>query len=210
MSYLLAEIKKITLKNLLLNLLGGVILGFGLMEVHSIAHVTEGGALGLTLLLDIWFGFSPAWTSILLNVVFYAIGIKMFGLPFVVYSLTAAGAFSGAYAVCELFPPIYPEIANLPFIAAIVGAIFVGVGVGICVKAGGAPTGDDALAMSLSKITNINIQWMYMITDLLVLALSLTCIPVKNVLCSLVTVILSGQIIGRIQDIGKKKTHTSK
>lgn len=206
MAYLISEIRKITLKNLLLNALGGAILGFGLMEVHSIAHVTEGGALGLTLLLDIWFGFSPAWTSIVLNIAFYAFGIKMFGIPFVVYSLVSAGAFSGAYAVCELFPPIYPEIANLPFLAAIIGAIFVGVGVGVCVKAGGAPTGDDALAMSLSKLSRIDIQWMYMITDLLVLALSLTCIPVKNVLCSLVTVTLSGQIIGLIQKIGNRKT----
>lgn len=206
MAYLISEIRKITLKNLLLNALGGAILGFGLMEVHSIAHVTEGGALGLTLLMDIWFGFSPAWTSIALNIAFYAFGIKMFGIPFVVYSLVSAGAFSGAYAVCELFPPIYPEIANLPFLAAIIGAIFVGVGVGVCVKAGGAPTGDDALAMSLSKLSKIDIQWMYMITDLLVLALSLTCIPVKNVLCSLVTVTLSGQIIGLIQKIGNRKT----
>lgn len=206
MAYLISEIRKITLKNLLLNALGGAILGFGLMEVHSIAHVTEGGALGLTLLLDIWFGFSPAWTSIVLNIAFYAFGIKMFGIPFVVYSLVSAGAFSGTYAVCELFPPIYPEIANLPFLAAIIGAIFVGVGVGVCVKAGGAPTGDDALAMSLSKLSKIDIQWMYMITDLLVLALSLTCIPVKNVLCSLVTVTLSGQIIGLIQKIGNRKT----
>ena len=206
MAYLISEIRKITLKKLLLNALGGAILGFGLMEVHSIAHVTEGGALGLTLLMDIWFGFSPAWTSIVLNIAFYAFGIKMFGIPFVVYSLVSAGAFSGAYAVCENFPPIYPEIANLPFLAAIIGAIFVGVGVGVCVKAGGAPTGDDALAMSLSKLSKIDIQWMYMITDLLVLALSLTCIPVKNVLCSLVTVTLSGQIIGLIQKIGNRKT----
>lgn len=206
MAYLISEIRKITLKNLLLNALGGAILGFGLMEVHSIAHVTEGGALGLTLLMDIWFGFSPAWTSIILNIAFYTFGIKMFGVPFVVYSLVSAGAFSGAYAVCELSPPIYPEIANLPFLAAIIGAIFVGVGVGVCVKAGGAPTGDDALAMSLSKLSKIDIQWMYMITDLLVLALSLTCIPVKNVLCSLVTVTLSGQIIGLIQKIGNRKT----
>lgn len=200
-----SEIKKITLKQMLLNVLGGAILGFGLMEIHSLAHVTEGGALGLTLLLDIWFEFSPAWTSIVLNVAFYAFGIKMFGIPFVAYSLAAAGAFSGAYAICELFPPIYPQIANLPFVAALIGAVFVGVGVGICVKAGGAPTGDDAFAMSLAKISKIDIQWMYMATDLLVLALSLTCIPLKNVLYSLITVTLSGQIIGLIQKMGKKK-----
>lgn len=199
MSFLLAELKNLSIKNLLLNLLGGAILGFGLMEIHSVAHVTEGGALGITLLLDIWLGFSPSWTSIVLNVLFYTFGIKMFGIPFVLYSLASAGSFSAVYAFCEMFDPLFPFIAGMPLLAAVAGSVFVGLGVGLSVRAGGAPTGDDALAMSISKLTKIRIQWVYLVSDLIVIAMSFSYIPLKNVLCSLVTVILSGQIIGLFQ-----------
>ena len=55
--------------------------------------------------------------------------------------------------------------------------------------------------MSLNPLTNIPIQWLYLISDLLVLGLSLSYIPVKRIGYSLLTVILSGQLIGWIQKI---------
>ena len=79
------------------------------------------------------------------------------------------------------------------------GALFIGIGAGLCVRAGGATTGDDALAMSLSHITKLPIQRIYLISDLSVLLLSLSYIPFRRIAYSLLTVILSGQIIGLIQ-----------
>ena len=98
----------------------------------------------------------------------------------------------------ELFPRIYPDIAKYPLISAVLGAVFVGVGVGLCVRAGGAPCGDDALAMSIEKLTRLKIQWAYLISDLTVLLLSLTYIPFSKIVYSLLTVVISGQIIGFI------------
>ena len=91
----------------------------------------------------------------------------------------------------------------MPLAASIAGAVFVGVGAGVCVRAGGAPSGDDALAMSLSHFTGIKIQWVYLITDLLVLGLSMTYIPLNRIGYSLLSVLLSGQIIGLIQKVKK-------
>ena len=85
------------------------------------------------------------------------------------------------------------------------GALFIGVGAGLGVRAGGATCGDDALAMALSRLTKIDIQWIYLITDGLVLGLSITYIPLTKLGWSLLTVVLSGQIIGWIQKIKVKK-----
>ena len=105
----------------------------------------------------------------------------------------------------EQFPPLFPEIANHPLLAALVGAVFVGVGAGVCVRAGGAPGGDDALAMSVSPVTGWGVERVYLLSDLVVLLLSLTYIPARRIGFSLLTVILSGQIIGLIQKIPHKK-----
>lgn len=64
---------------------------------------------------------------------------------------------------------------------------------------GGAPNADDALSMALSRLTRVKIQWIYLISDLVVLGLSATYIPWRRLLYSLLTVVLSGQIIGWIQ-----------
>lgn len=197
-------------KNCLMIVLGSAILAFGLYNVHSISGVTEGGVLGLTLLLEHWFGISPSISGLVLNGACYVLGLTLLGKEFILYSIIAGGGFSLFYAIFERFPPLWPQIAQMPLAAAIAGAAFVGVGVGLCIRANAAPTGDDSLALSLSHHFKIGIQWVYLLGDLIVLALSLTYIPLSKIAYSLLTVVLSGQLIGLIQKAGKPKKAKNK
>ncbi len=193
--------KEIKLSSVLLLLAGSALLAFGLYNVHSISNVTEGGILGLTLLLEHWFGISPSFSGFLLTALCYFLGWKILGKRFLVFSFISAIGFSVFYGIFEQFDPLFPQIGEMPFLAAVIGALFVGISVGICVRVGGAPTGDDALAMSLSSVMPVDIQWIYLASDLVVLFISLSYIPLNKILYSLLTVLLSGQIIGIIQKI---------
>ena len=190
-------------------IIGSAILSFGLYNIHALSGVTEGGILGMTLLLHHWLGVSPAVSGFVMNAVCYLIGWKLLGRAFVAYSVISGGCFSVFYAIFEQFPPVWPQLAEEPLIAAILGAVFVGVGVGLSVRAGGAPGGDDALAMSISKATKTDIRWSYLASDLIVLALSLSYLDVKRIALSLLTVILSGQIIGIVQNFGAAQAKVS-
>ena len=185
--------------NCITAILSSAFQAFGIYNVHAMADVTEGGVLGATLLLQHWFQISPALSSFVLNTACYLLGWKVLGKSFIAYSLLAALGYSGGNFICEQFPPLWPDIAQYPLIAALLGAIFIGIGAGLCVRAGGATAGDDALAMSISHLTNFPIQHIYLISDLTVLILSLSYIPFRRIAFSLLTVILSGQIIGLIQ-----------
>ena len=177
------------------------VIAFGLYNVHSFANITEGGVLGLTLLLDYWFGISPAVTNFVISVLCYALGWKLLGREFLGYSAVGTVSYSAFYALFEQFDPLWPQLADMPLVACVVGALFVGVGAGFCVRAGGAQCGDDALAMSISHVSGVGIQWVYLVSDLVVLLLSLSYIPLERIAYSLLTVILSGQLIGLIQKI---------
>lgn len=196
---------RLKIKNCIIASLASAFLAFGLYNVHSISNITEGGVLGLSLLLDHHFGISPAISSFVLNALCYLLGFKLFGKEFIAYSAISTVGFSLTYKICEMFPPLFPQIAESPIVASIVGAVFVGIGAGFCVLAGGAPSGDDAIAMSLSHLTKIKIQWIYLLSDLTVLALSITYIPLERIIYSLLTVVISGQIIGWIQNVRTDK-----
>ena len=191
--------QKISIRSCLIAFFSAGFLAFGMYHVHTVAEITEGGVLGAVLLIQHWFHISPAFSSLVLNGLCYLLGWRTFGKPFVAYSAAAAAGYSLFYFICEQFPPLFPQIARMPLLASIVGSIFVGVGSGLCVRVGGATSGDDALAMSLSRVTKIKIQWIYLASDLIVLLLSLSYIPLRRIAYSLLTVILSGQIIGLLQ-----------
>ena len=186
---------KENIKKVCIVLLGSAVQAFGLYNIHSVSGVTEGGILGLTLLLWQWFEISPALSSIVVNGLCYLFGFFVLGGGFILLSAAAGIGFSLIYALLEHWPPIYPAIADMPFLAALLGALFIGVGVGLCVRVGAAPGGDDALAMSVNKLTGLRLKWFYLISDGIVLALSLSYIPVSRIMWSLLTVVLSGQII---------------
>lgn len=187
-----------------MSILGSAILAFGLYQIHSFSGVTEGGVLGMTLLLHHWPGISPAVSGLVMNLACYIMGWRLLGREFILYSVISGGSFSAFYALFEQFPPLWPKLAQYPLLAAVFGALFVGVGVGLAVRAGGAPGGDDALAMSVSHVTHWNIQWVYLMSDLIVLGLSISYIPLRRLGYSLLTVILSGQLIGWVQRVGKR------
>ena len=196
---------KLKLSNCLIAFFSSAFQAFGIYHVHNLADVTEGGVLGLILLLEHWLHISPAITGAILNGACYLLGWRMLGKAFIGYSLFAAAGFSLGYGLFEQFPPLWPALTGMPLAAAILGALFIGIGAGLCIRAGGATTGDDALAMSLSHVTKIPIQHLYLISDLTVLLLSLTYIPLGKILYSLLTVVLSGQIIGLLQKTPQKQ-----
>ena len=192
---------KYGLSHWLLLVVGTAILSFGLWNVHTQSAITEGGVLGMILLLQHWFKISPSISGVILDFTCYFIGWRMLGSRFLKNAVFSTCCFSLWYRLWERMGFVVPDLSSLPLIAAVVGAVFVGVGVGIVVKEGGAAGGDDALALVISKVGKIRISKAYLFTDLTVLTLSLTYIPFGKIFYSLISVTLSSWIIDKIQDM---------
>ena len=187
-------------------LLGAFILAFGMYNIHSRTIITEGGIWGIELLLFNWFKISPAVTAPILDGTCYLMGVVFLGKEFILKSIVGTLGYSLFYAILEQFPPVLPDLDSVPFAAAIIGALFVGIGAGIVVRQGGACAGDDALALVISKKLKIKISQAYLFTDMTVLLLSLTYIPFRQIAYSLLTVLLSGWIIEKVQNWKKKES----
>ena len=185
-------------------LLGTAIVAFGLFNVHGQSGITEGGVLGATLLIQHWTGISPAVSEVVLDVICYALGFAFLGRRFLVDSLIATCAYAGCFAAFERMGYMLPNMGHMPVVAAVAGALFVGIGVGLIVRQNAAGCGDDALALVISNRTGWNVSRAYLITDMTVLTLSLSYIPLAKIACSLITVTLSSFIIGKIHTWGRK------
>ena len=185
--------------------LGTAITTFGIYNVHRQADITEGGILGLILLFNFWLGMSSSILSPLLDTLSYALGFKYLGKEFLKTSIFATICMAGFFRLWELFPPVLPSLAEYPLTAALVGGCFIGTGCGLVVRQGASCAGDDALALVISKITGCRISRAYLLTDVTVLVFSLSYIPAKRIVYSLITVTVSYFLIDFIQNFGVEK-----
>ena len=188
-------------KKVLIIVLGAAIYTFGIHNIHQRTAITEGGIIGLMLLIEHWFSISPAYITPVLDFLCYLLAFRFLGGGFIRDSIIATLAVSGWYKVWELFPPMLPDLSAHPLAAALAGALFVGVGVGLIIRQGGSGSGDDALALTISHVTGWRLSGAYLFTDLTVLVLSLSYIPVRRIVFSLVTVTISSFLIDKVQSL---------
>ena len=190
----------LSMKNILWILVGAAICTFGIHNIHQQVGITEGGVIGGMLLLEHWLRISPAYITPVLDIACYLLALKYLGAGFIRTSILSTLSVSLFYKLWEQFPPMLPDLSGHPLVAAVLGALFVGIGGGIIVRQGGSSGGDDALALVISKVSKCRLSFAYLFTDLTVLVLSLSYIPVSRIAFSLVTVTVSSFLIDKVQD----------
>ncbi|MEG0095560.1 MAG: YitT family protein [Erysipelotrichaceae bacterium] len=191
-------IKMISIKTILTIILGATILAFGTYNFNYQNHITEGGILGCLLLLKNVFNLSPSFSSVVIDFSLFMFGSKFFGKKFLLYSLLSTLSFSFTYQCFEKIGFIVPSLLDHMLLASIFAGLFVGIGVGIIVRAGGAAGGDDVIALVGSHLTNIKLNWIYLLSDLIVLVLSLTYLSFEQIFYSIIAVCISGKVISLI------------
>ena len=186
-------------KKMLLIILGAMITTFGIYNIHEQVDITEGGIIGLMLLFEHWLNISPAYITPILDISCYLFAYKYLGKDFIKISIFSTFVTSLFYKVWELFPRLLPDLSPYPLLASILGGIFVGVGVGLIVRNGGSAGGDDALALTLSHLFSWRLSFSYLFSDITVLLLSLSYIPLKQIIYSLITVNVSSFLVDFIK-----------
>ena len=158
----------------------------------------------MMLLLHHWFHIPSGWSTPVLDISCYLLAFRFLGGHFIKVSILSTFCVSMFYNLWDLFPYMLPDLSAYPLAAALLGGVFVGIGVGLIVRQGGSSGGDDALALSISRVTGWRLSRAYLFTDLVVLGLSISYIPVIRIAFSVVTVMLSSLLIDFVQNFRRQ------
>lgn len=195
--------RRTKVKHIILILIGSLILAFGIYNLNYQNNITEGGILGVLLLLKNLFDIEPSVANLILDISLLIIACKFFGRQFLLNSIIATLSFSIFYKIFESIGPLIPVLQS-KFVVTILAGLFVGIGVGIIIRNGAAAGGDDALAMVISKVTSVTIGNVYLIGDMAVLILSLTYLSVYDIFWSFIAISISGRTIDFIYNFNNK------
>lgn len=185
-------------KNIGYIVMGTLIASFGLYNIHEQFMITEGGVFGAMLLLHHWTGVPISVLSLIMDGLCYLLAFKFLGFDFIKKSLVATLFMMTFLAIFEMLPPLIPLTFNNMVLNSILGGIFIGLGVGLVIRYGGSCGGDDALALIIAKKFSLPLKFSYLFTDISVLILSLSYIPLSQIKYSLITVVVSSFLIDAV------------
>ena len=171
-------------------ILGVLIAGFGLKGFLVPNHFFDGGITGISLLLNELYHFNLAYVIVVLNVPFIIVGYFSVSGSFAFKTLAAVVLLG----VCLLFMP-YPTVTSDKLLISIFGGVFLGLGVGLTMKAGCALDGLEVLALYTLKKTSLTITEIILGINILIFSIAAFKFGMETALYSVLTYFVASRMI---------------
>lgn len=187
-------------------LLGSFILASTLYFIHFQNNLAEGGFIGIALILKNLFNISPSITTLALDIPIILLSWRFIGNKLVMNTLIGATSFSVFYNLLETHTTFVLDLSSHMLVAAVIGGIFVGLGLGLILRYGGATGGDDILSILLSKHTKLTIGQVFLVFDGIVLAISLTYLSWSQVAFTILSLVVCSKVMDLVYYAKKPET----
>ncbi|MDG0821388.1 MAG: YitT family protein [Staphylococcus equorum] len=174
-------------KNIIICLIGAFVSAIAVNCFILESNLGDGGTVGISLALKYAFGWSPALTSLIINTIVIIVGWKFLSTRTAVYTFIANTAISLFLDLTENFST---GIDNFVINAAF-GGVFVGVGIGLVIAAGGVIGGTSVVAKMLNKYFDIKTSQGIFLLDGLVVLSFLFVLPLENVLFTIIMIFIT-------------------
>jgi uncharacterized membrane-anchored protein YitT (DUF2179 family)/predicted metal-dependent HD superfamily phosphohydrolase len=179
-----------SIKDTLLMLIGVVIAGFALKSFLVPNHFLDGGVTGISLLTHEIYHLNLGYVILLCNFPFIVISYFSVSKRFAWKTFFCVATL----AACLMWMP-YPEITNDKLLVSIFGGIFLGLGMGLTMRAGCALDGIEVLAVYTWKKTSFTITEIIMAINILIFGIAAIKLGVPTALYSVLTYLAATRTI---------------
>jgi len=131
--------------------------------------ITAGGIMGLASILYWATGLSPQVSYAFANFVILAVALKVFGLRFCLKTIYAVTLLTFFSRIMQVYGEEMCLLHDQKFMAAIVGGIFCGSGVGIGLAFNGSAGGTDIIAAIVNKYRDVSLGRVIMLCDIIII-----------------------------------------
>ena len=156
------------LRNYLIVGIGSVIYAVGFQFFLYPNNITSGGVVGTSMIINQLTGFPVGVMTILLNVPLFIVAWRHFGLDFMIGSLVGMGLSS---VLVDLFAGFNLILTDDPMLAAVIGGVVKGMGLGMIYYVGATTGGMDIIVKILrKKLASVNFGTIMLALDTIILA----------------------------------------
>ena len=142
-----------TVQDIIYSVAGTLVCGFALKSFLVPNDLLDGGVTGISLLLHELYHINIAWVIILMNIPFIIAGAFNVNKRFALKTLACVIGLGACLAFIH-----YPVITSDKLLACIFGGFFLGIGIGLAMRAGCAIDGIEVLALYTLKRSSFTIS----------------------------------------------------
>ena len=136
-------------------------------------EITTGGIMGVASIVYWGTGIPVQNTFFVLNGVLLLVALKVLGWHFCAKTIYGVVVFTVSSTILQGFiPPELHLLADQKFMACMVGAVFLGISIGLGLSAGGSTGGSDVVAAMIHKYRDVSLGHIILFCDLTIITSS--------------------------------------
>ncbi|UKK50739.1 YitT family protein [Prevotella sp. E13-17] len=134
-------------------------------------NITTGGIAGVSSILFWATGIPINVSYFFINAVLLLFALRILGLKFCLKTIFAVTVLTTSLTIMSQYITVH-LLSDQPFMAAIIGAVFCGSGVGLGLAANGSTGGTDIIAAIINKYRDISLGRVILICDVIIISSS--------------------------------------
>lgn len=181
---------KRVIKDFVLITSGVLSAAFGFKGFLLTNHFIDGGATGISLLINATTNIPLYILIVGINIPFIILGFSSVGKPFAIKtSLAIVGL-----AICLATIP-FPDVTNDKLLVAVFGGFFLGAGIGLSVRGGAVIDGTEVLAIYMSKKLGTTIGDIIILINVLIFSSAAYLLSIEIALYSMITYLAASKTL---------------
>ncbi|ALJ06211.1 hypothetical protein APS56_14185 [Pseudalgibacter alginicilyticus] len=169
--------------------------GFGLKGFLLPNNFIDGGATGISLLLQNVTGFDLSYLLILVNLPFLFLGSKTISIKFAIRSIVAITFLSIIVHYVN-----YPTITDDKLLIAVFGGFFLGLGIGMSMRGGSVIDGTEIVAIFLSRKLSLTIGDVLLLINIIIFSFGAYILSIETALYAILTYLAAAKTVDFVVD----------
>lgn len=181
---------KVRIKEFMFLLLGVLSASVGLKSFLLPNKFLDGGAMGVSLLLQFLTDINLSVLIVAINAPFIVIGARQLSVAFALKSSVAILALALLVHFLD-----FPALTSDKLLISVFGGFFLGMGIGLSIRRGAVIDGTEVLAISISRGTSFTVGDIIAIFNVLLFSLSAVFLSIETAMYSILTYIVASRTV---------------
>jgi uncharacterized membrane-anchored protein YitT (DUF2179 family) len=169
--------------------------GFGLNGFLLPNRFIDGGATGISLLLQNITSIDLSYLLVMVNIPFIILASRTFNMKFAIKSIVAIAFLALVVHYVE-----YPTITDDKLLIAVFGGFFLGLGIGMAMRGGSVIDGTEVLAIYLTRKLSITIGDILLLINILIFSFGAYILSVETALYAILTYLAAAKTVDFVVD----------